>query len=218
MSFKYSIKSRRTQYSNQQVLDGLKRFAETRNGRAFFMHEFRNWPDRPFSPHLAIQRFGTWRKALAAAGVRGGRCYRCTNEDLIAELERVWQIMGRPPGAKRLRELGDFSPATYRVRWGTLRHACELVERYHNGEITRAELLRTRTAPNRPSLSIKTRWEIMRRDGFACVACGASRQTDKSVKLHIDHIKPVIRGGGNEPENLRTLCRECNQGKRDRED
>ncbi|HEX2910826.1 MAG TPA: HNH endonuclease [Chloroflexia bacterium] len=28
-------------------------------------------------------------------------------------------------------------------------------------------------------------------------------------------LVPVSRGGTNDPHNLQTLCRECNQGKRD---
>ena len=55
------------------------------------------------------------------------------------------------------------------------------------------------------------RYDIMKRDGFRCVLCGASAQD--GVKLHIDHILPVSKGGVTEPSNLRTLCDKCNLGK-----
>jgi len=29
----------------------------------------------------------------------------------------------------------------------------------------------------------------------------------------IDHVVPVVKNGTNEVDNLRTLCRECNNGK-----
>ena len=37
------------------------------------------------------------------------------------------------------------------------------------------------------------RYDVLRRDGFKCVKCGRGRED--GVKLHVDHIKPVSRGG-----------------------
>lgn len=48
------------------------------------------------------------------------------------------------------------------------------------------------------------------RDNFQCVLCG---RRPPEVELFVDHIKPVARGGDNSPNNLRTLCFECNAGK-----
>lgn len=56
------------------------------------------------------------------------------------------------------------------------------------------------------------RYDIMKRDGFRCVLCGAT--SADGVKLHIDHIRPVSKGGKTEPSNLRTLCERCNLGKK----
>lgn len=56
------------------------------------------------------------------------------------------------------------------------------------------------------------RYDILKRDGFRCTICGRSQ--DDGVKLHVDHIKPVSKGGKTEPNNLRTLCEDCNQGKK----
>ena len=55
------------------------------------------------------------------------------------------------------------------------------------------------------------RYDIMKRDGFRCVLCGAT--ANDGVKLHVDHIFPVSKGGKTEPSNLRTLCESCNRGK-----
>jgi hypothetical protein len=49
------------------------------------------------------------------------------------------------------------------------------------------------------------KWKILRRDGFKCVECGC-----ESRPLHVDHIVPRAKGGGNFPENLQTLCDKCN--------
>ena len=60
------------------------------------------------------------------------------------------------------------------------------------------------------------RYDVMRRDGFHCVLCG--RGQEDGVKLHVDHIVPVAKGGRTERSNLRTLCEDCNRGKRDKYD
>ena len=60
------------------------------------------------------------------------------------------------------------------------------------------------------------RYRILKRDNFRCTICGAS--SADGAKLEVDHIKPVSKGGKTEPSNLRTLCKSCNRGKRDRYD
>lgn len=59
------------------------------------------------------------------------------------------------------------------------------------------------------------RYDVMQRDGFRCVLCGATTKED-GVKLHVDHITPISKGGRTELSNLRTLCERCNLGKRDK--
>jgi len=51
------------------------------------------------------------------------------------------------------------------------------------------------------------RIQIFSRDGWACKHCSTKEN------LSIDHIIPVKRGGGNEPENLQALCIPCNSSK-----
>jgi hypothetical protein len=58
--------------------------------------------------------------------------------------------------------------------------------------------------------SKRLRFEILKRDGFACVYCG---KTPMQSILHVDHVVPVSKGGGDDPENLVTSCQECNGGK-----
>ena len=62
------------------------------------------------------------------------------------------------------------------------------------------------------SLSKRTRFEILKRDGFRCKYCGASALTSL---LHVDHVLPRAEGGTDEPANLVTACAACNLGKSD---
>lgn len=60
------------------------------------------------------------------------------------------------------------------------------------------------------SVSKRLRFEVFRRDGFACRYCGASAS---DTTLTIDHVVPIALGGTDEPANLVTACAPCNAGK-----
>ena len=62
----------------------------------------------------------------------------------------------------------------------------------------------------RTQLTKKIRFEVFKRDGFACQYCGA---TPPNVILQVDHIHPVSMGGDNSINNLITACQPCNLGK-----
>lgn len=62
----------------------------------------------------------------------------------------------------------------------------------------------------RKPISKKTRFEIFKRDGFACRYCGAH---PPDAILEVDHILAVANGGGNDMDNLLTACLPCNRGK-----
>jgi hypothetical protein len=62
----------------------------------------------------------------------------------------------------------------------------------------------------RPSSRID-RFSILERDGFACQYCG--RKIEDGVKLHIDHIIPLSKGGTDAEGNLTTSCEDCNLNK-----
>ncbi len=63
----------------------------------------------------------------------------------------------------------------------------------------------------RALMSDGLRYSILKRDGFRCCICGSS-QAD-GVKLEVDHIIPVSKGGKTIADNLQTLCERCNRGK-----
>lgn len=59
--------------------------------------------------------------------------------------------------------------------------------------------------PFNPNTYHGWRTVVLRRDGYRCVWCGATK------KLEVDHIEPYIKNPARrlDPDNGRTLCRRC---------
>jgi hypothetical protein len=66
------------------------------------------------------------------------------------------------------------------------------------------------TQKARRALSKRVRFEVFKRDSFACQYCGES---PPDVILHVDHVVPVREGGSDNMDNLTTSCFACNAGK-----
>lgn len=73
--------------------------------------------------------------------------------------------------------------------------------------LKRAYKERLRNAPGRHTQDDIRR--IYARQNGRCVYCPAPLKRGYSV----DHIRALIRGGSNDPENLQLLCRRCNSRK-----
>lgn len=63
------------------------------------------------------------------------------------------------------------------------------------------------------AVSKKLRFEVFRRDNFACRYCGATAKD--GAFLEPDHVVPRARGGKDVATNLVTACDSCNSGKSD---
>lgn len=63
----------------------------------------------------------------------------------------------------------------------------------------------------RNGLSLSLRFDIFRRDDYRCQICGATNSD--GIRLEVDHKVSVAKGGGDEIDNLWTLCFNCNRGK-----
>jgi hypothetical protein len=60
------------------------------------------------------------------------------------------------------------------------------------------------------ALSVRSRFEVFKRDDFTCQYCG---RKSPDVVLEADHIVPLSGGGSDDVINLTTSCWECNRGK-----
>ena len=93
-----------------------------------------------------------------------------------------------------------------------LRKAYEELENY-NFSLTRQEI---HSKNQRKLMNSDLRCKIIVRDNYTCQKCG--KYMPDEVGLHVDHIVPVSKGGKTVESNLRTLCKSCNMGKRDKYD
>lgn len=59
------------------------------------------------------------------------------------------------------------------------------------------------------------RYEVLKRAKHRCELCGAH---EDQAALHVDHIVPRAKGGGDQVSNFQALCVTCNTNKRDRDD
>lgn len=73
--------------------------------------------------------------------------------------------------------------------------------RFYSGEVWKSI-----ERVERAKVSNELRQEIFERDGYTCVICGSTEKES----LEIDHIMPISKGGKTEPDNLQTLCHDCN--------
>ena len=169
---------------------------------------------------LVVKRFGSLRQALQMVHLRPTRFMKATDDELLAVILELWEKTlesdGRTPQRKDLKTYQMLvSGDTVIRRFGTWRKALLAAHASVTHDSLRDECGRIpMSSPHqiRKPLSLRKRFFVMKRDGFACVRCGAS---GRGVRLEVHHRTPVAQSGSDALDNLETLCFECNRGQRD---
>ena len=115
--------------------------------------------------------------------------------------------------AEEERRIADAKIREYQRQQKEQKKAQQKAEKHKNltpEQIAHREFM----AQQRRLMTDSLRYDVMRRDGFRCKLCGMT--ANDGVKLHVDHIIAVSKGGKTELSNLRTLCERCNLGKSDK--
>jgi hypothetical protein len=221
--FHFKVDRINTKHSKAEIIASLKKYGEQYGVTTFGMVEYNKWSKRIVCSGTIRNYFGSWGKALRAAGFRAQGC-KLDPKEMVNAFKQCWREQQSVPSRKQLKDY--LSRHNFPFRWrayldffGSLNKLAQLVEAVEGGRSPEAVLYqRIEREKKRRSINLKDRRAVLKRDGYRCVKCGANRQKDPSVTLHVDHIVPVSKGGTSELDNLQTLCFDCNEGKKDRDD
>jgi hypothetical protein len=217
-------------HTDEEIINELRNVANKLGSLTFTAKTF----DGLANIHSAtvVRHFGSWATALTKAGLTPGRgSKRYADNDYLENILRVWTHYGRQPKYIEM----DLPPSlissgAYEAKFGRWTNALRafLVRMESDSRdnlVSKQSLAVPYNKPNPSPASLKIplqerrpiklgiRYEVLKRDRFRCVICGASPATDPECQLHVDHIIPVSRNGVTVPDNLRILCSRCNIGK-----
>ena len=214
--------------TDEELLDELRRAAKGAGRDTITIAEFEQYGK--CHPCTIQRRFGSWTKALGLAGLQPSRSkIGIENEELFENIKAIWISLGRQPRYGEVRSPNSkYSAGTYEKRFGSWTKALKAFVEWVNSDDSdgnseeertdneavqyksQKEPLKKRT---RREISDRQRFRILVRDGFRCMACGASPIKQPGIELHVDHIVPWSKGGETTDDNLQCKCSKCNLGK-----
>ncbi len=173
-AFNFDLKAKRTRLSDGDLIAALEGAVLTLGEGYFSSTDYDALSGKRPCSDTIIDRFGSWKKALALIGIRGGRERRYLPDRLIHNLEDAWKLLGYPPGKRQIAKLGEkISERPYVNHWGSVHAACEALAAFHNGEISKEQLLAGNAEkPTRKTIPLKDRWAVLKRDNYRCTKCG----------------------------------------------
>jgi hypothetical protein len=125
----YEIK-RLSDYSEESLLNELRRVAKILNKNTLSQREFNQYGKA--GHRVVTTKFGSWNTALQKAGLTIEHVRNISSEELFAEIDKVWNQLGRQPQWREMRQLGKFSMDTYTHRFGSWLKALEEFVRWKN--------------------------------------------------------------------------------------
>jgi len=208
--------------TDKELLDDMQCAAERLGKKSMKMDEYLY--EGKYHPGTINHRFGSWNKALLRAGLKITRLKYVSDHELILNLKSVWDKLGRQPmGLEMVKPLSLFGITTYVKHFGTWLNAVRYFVKFANKgkllteNIRHKNIIKAKQNMENKKYSRKIsksmRFDVLKRDNFMCKICGMSPVNNPEIKLHVDHIVPVAKGGETIITNLQTLCIDCNLGK-----
>lgn len=151
------------------------------------------------------QRASEWAKNNRERTQRAKRSYKERHPVALRATERARRARNAEAERARLRALAAANPEAKRLSAKKYRDA--------NPEVGQAGVQRrlARLA-NAPGAGVGTAdWRRIRHEhGGRCAYCA------RPMRLSMDHIEPLSRGGAHDPENIVAACTSCNSSKADK--
>ena len=121
---RFELESHHRNVPDDELLAELRRVAGSLNKGTVTIDQFNE--HAKFHSSTLARRFGSWFKALEAAGLDKSRNLNLTTEQLFENLVSVWLKLGRQPKYQDLtKEHSLFSAGTYENRFGSWRKGLE---------------------------------------------------------------------------------------------
>ena len=183
--------------------------------------DYRRWKDRRFSYDTLYRFFGSWEYCCKEADMNPWKTDEYKDEDIIDLVLDLWRWRGQRPVQTDLKKYNKehgtmLHAATIAKKWGDWTSFLKLISQLGQNQITVEDVIAARIEKNpREPISPRLRSEVLARDKYTCVDCGASPRKDPNVTLNIHHVVPVSKGGKSCADNLVTNCKICNLGKSD---
>lgn len=165
--------------------------------------------------------FGPWPESLLAAGLEPHYDHDVSRDELIQELQRLAESLGRAPFHDDIHEQAKYSLHWYQKTFGSINQALRIaVPDYYGRRLWRNHL--------NAHLPWGSGWREIRekaiqRDNEQCLRCGMSRKEHKEqtgFDLNVHHRRPrqyyyyheeKSLDEANKLENLLTLCFACHR-------
>jgi hypothetical protein len=213
----------RIKHSKPEIIESLKRYAEMRGVDTIRTRQYDEWKNRLASTWYISNIFGSWGKALQAAGLRSVKTAKLEFRAMVEAFKACWKEHDAPPSRMQLEAYLEkhrypFRWSSYRRAYGGHAELARMIVAVQEGRIPESNLFKKRRPTYREPVSLKLRTKVLKRDHHRCVKCGADPKIDKTVKLEVDHVVPASKKGPSVLENLQTLCSRCNSGKSNSDD
>jgi Restriction endonuclease len=214
----FDIKHDKRNISDNDLISDLNRVAELTSSQIVKQRDYKELGQ--YGVTTIIRRFGSWNEAIAQAGLSPSVQRYVADEMLFESLCDMWCKLGRQPSYSEVQSPQcQYHVTTYERRFGSWRKALEAFANYANSNKTSIDLIKSESVSAKTTKNgartadLRLRFQVLMRDNFKCLACGASPATDSNIILHVDHIIPWSKGGETKIDNLQTLCSNCNLGK-----
>lgn len=114
-NYKFRIDRVRSKHSRTEIIDSLKEYAEIHNVETIGMREYDAWKKRILRAETIRVTFGSWGKALQAAGLRAERSCNLDLKEMVIAFKDCWQQHNSVPSRKQLENY--LAIHKYPFRW-----------------------------------------------------------------------------------------------------